>query len=473
MDLLQVKSNQIVNARGQSVRLRGTAVGGWMNMENFINGYPGNESGIRMAAVEMLGARKAEFLFERWLDYFLNEDDIRFIKQSGANVVRLALNYRHFESDAEPFKFLEKGFARLQQIVNWCAQHELYVILDMHSVQGSQNPDWHSDNKTRHALLWEHPHFQDRYVALWEELARRYVGNTTIAAYDVMNEPMTAQPHTPNAPHNWAALNAVQRRVVDAIRQIDPAHIIFLEGDSFGSRFEGLAAPFADNLAYSSHNYSAAGFGPGKYPGEYFGNWRDRPAYHEIFRTQPGTQFAQQQDVPLWVGEFGSVYNGPQNEIPDRLRALDDQIDIFEAFGAHWTTWTYKDVGVMGWVTLDPESEYMQLMKPVLDAKRELDTDSWMGWLPTTPAKDKLRELTDLIVETLSDPDVDAKHVHEGLRHAALSTYTGALLHPLWAKQFKGMTESDIDRVLQSFALTHCRPHDALLSIVRKHMARA
>lgn len=27
---------------------------------------------------------------------------------------------------------------------------------------------------------------------------------------------------------------------------------------------------------------------------------------------------------------------------------MDDQISMFEEFGAHWTTWTYKDVGVMG-----------------------------------------------------------------------------------------------------------------------------
>src|SRR5947208_942206 len=219
MDLLQVKGNQIVNAQGQPVRLRGTAIGGWMNMENFINGYAGNESGIRQAAAEILGPRKAEFLFERWLDYFLGEDDIRFIKQTGANVIRPALNYRHFESDAEPFAYDERAFARLDQLLQWCAQHELYVILDMHSVQGSQNPDWHSDNKTRYALFWEHAHFQDRFVALWEALARRYAGNPTIAAYDVMNEPMTAQPHTPGAPNDWDTLNRVHRRVVEAIRK--------------------------------------------------------------------------------------------------------------------------------------------------------------------------------------------------------------------------------------------------------------
>jgi endoglucanase len=47
-----------------------------------------------------------------------------------------------------------------------------------------------------------------------------------------------------------------------------------------------------------------------------------------------------------------------------------DQLDVFEDFGAHWTTWTYKDVGVMGMVELDPQSEYIERIAPILEAKR-------------------------------------------------------------------------------------------------------
>jgi len=41
MDMLLVKKDKIVNAKGKPVYLRGPNAGGWMNMENFINGYPG------------------------------------------------------------------------------------------------------------------------------------------------------------------------------------------------------------------------------------------------------------------------------------------------------------------------------------------------------------------------------------------------------------------------------------------------
>ena len=41
---------------------------------------------------------KATFFFERLLDHFFTEDDVAFMKACGATVVRLPLNYRHFES---------------------------------------------------------------------------------------------------------------------------------------------------------------------------------------------------------------------------------------------------------------------------------------------------------------------------------------------------------------------------------------
>jgi len=44
-----------------------------MNMENFINGYPGAEHALRAIMVEVLGASKAQFFFKRMLDYFLVE----------------------------------------------------------------------------------------------------------------------------------------------------------------------------------------------------------------------------------------------------------------------------------------------------------------------------------------------------------------------------------------------------------------
>ncbi|WMJ18522.1 cellulase family glycosylhydrolase [Geobacillus kaustophilus] len=129
MEMLKVTKNKITDQKGNPVQLRGTCIGGWMNMEDFINGYTGSEHALRHTVAEVIGKGKAEFLFERMQHYFFGEDDIRFIKSWGANVIRLPLNYRHFEDDEHPFTYKESGFERLDHIINLCEKYELYVIL--------------------------------------------------------------------------------------------------------------------------------------------------------------------------------------------------------------------------------------------------------------------------------------------------------------------------------------------------------
>ena len=88
LSFLHVKGRDIVDSEGQTVRLRGTCPGGWMNMEDFINGHPGAEHTLRAQMAETLGASKAQFFFDRMLDYFFNEDDVIFLRKAGASVVR-------------------------------------------------------------------------------------------------------------------------------------------------------------------------------------------------------------------------------------------------------------------------------------------------------------------------------------------------------------------------------------------------
>ena len=51
---------------------------------------------------------------------------------------------------------------------------DLRMFLDLHAFPGYQNQHWHSDNPTHIAAFWQHPHFQDRVVNLWQAFATRY-----------------------------------------------------------------------------------------------------------------------------------------------------------------------------------------------------------------------------------------------------------------------------------------------------------
>jgi endoglucanase len=488
MDILQTKGNLIIDAKGNNIQLRGTCIGGWMNLENFIDGFPGTEHGIRESITKVLGKSKAEFLFQRLLDYFFNEGDIKFIKECGATVVRLPLNYRHFEDDRETFRYKEEGFKRLDTVLGWCEDHELYVILDLHSLPGWQNSHWHSDNDRGVSLFWNDIYYQDRTVALWKEIAGRYKERAVVAGYNIMNEPCTNTTdgdYPFNAYENynpdWDSMNRFYSRVVKEIRAIDNRHIIFLEGDNYSRLFSGLAAPFAENLVYSSHNYILAGFGPGPYPGKFGvykadlleddGYW-DRDRQVNEFGAHEGTKFSQKYNVPLWVGEFGAQYNGPLEEIPDRLRAMDDQLGVFEDFGAHWTTWTYKDVGVMGWLTLDPDSEYMKLISPVQEKKKLLGAENFTGRFAVSPAKKEVDSLAGLMEKIIGDPGLNHDTNNTCLSLVTLAGYAAALLQPQYAALFKDRTLEEIDRIMQCFDIKNCRVNEGLIAILKKHMKK-
>ena len=190
-----------------------------MNMENFITGYPATEQAQREAIRAILGDELYEAFFDRFLAYFFTEDDARYVSSLGLNLMRPAINYRHFEDDMHPFVLKEQGFEHLDRVIDACARHGIYTILDLHALPGAQNQHWHSDNPTHVALFWEHKHFQDRAVWLWERFAERYKGNPWVAGYNVMNEP---------ADPTGTRIEPFYRSVADAIREIDPDHSLFL-----------------------------------------------------------------------------------------------------------------------------------------------------------------------------------------------------------------------------------------------------
>src|SRR4030095_4802039 len=111
LTFLRVQQSKIANGRDETILLRGCCLGGWMNMENFIIGYPGYETGLRSGIERVMGKEKAQFFFERFLHYFIQQEDLSFIKSLGCNVIRISLNYRHFEDDHRPFEYKTEGVA--------------------------------------------------------------------------------------------------------------------------------------------------------------------------------------------------------------------------------------------------------------------------------------------------------------------------------------------------------------------------
>ncbi len=460
MDFLNISSGKIVDQQKRQVHLHGVNIGGWMNLENFINGFPGSESALRALMAREIGTEKATFFFDRLLDYFFNEDDIRFLHNAGVNVVRLPLNYRHFENDSTPYEYSEKGFERLNQILEWCEKYGIYVLLDLHSVQGWQNCDWHCDNSSRNTQFWGQKVFQDRFYALWKEIAHRYCGRSVIAAYNLINEPLSNAPFgrfldDEKYQADWPNFNRIYREAIQTIRSVDPDHIIMLEGDYYSVLFEKIDRPIDSNILFSSHNYLSIGTSPlEKYPTQIDGILWNKEQIKKQFVETEAYRITTQFQIPLLVSEFGFHNHHANRKIGPQIYAFADQIHAYNECNIHWTFWTYKDISSMGWIQLNPESEYLHTIKPLLDAKNVLQTD--FGWLSGFhgDVKIHINALNKIISSFL--PQVDPATNKRYFAQAAMSTYTADQLQWQFVNAFTNTTETQIDKILQSFQLKNC-----------------
>jgi endoglucanase len=451
--LLRVDGTHLMTDDGTPVTLRGVGLGGWMNMENFITGYPFTESLQRKALRKALGPEGYERFFDRFLSVFFDEEDARLLASLGLNSLRIPFNYRHFEDDDRPFEIKEQGFARLDRVVEACGRQGIYTILDLHALPGAQNQHWHSDNPTHWAHFWTHRHFQDRAVHLWEAIADHYKDDPWVAGYNPVNEPGDA---------SGEVIGPFYRRLEAAIRAVDPRHVLFLDGNRYSTDFDVLGDPLP-NAVYTAHDYALPGLADGgPYPGKTRGRYVDRDVVEKTFLAR--TEYMRRTGTPVWIGEFGPVYTGEPERDEHRYRVLNDQLEIYGEHAASWALWTYKDIGLQGLVYAAPDSPYVRRIQPVLEKKARLGVDSW----GSTDAG--IRRILEPIESTFAEEFPDFDPFPWGAQRIALLVRHILLAEPMVAdfgRCFEGLSPEEAEALAVSFRLDHCVPRRRLIDILR------
>jgi len=455
---LKVDGRHLATRAGRRVLLQGVGLGGWMNMENFITGFPGTETLHRAALARVLGEEGTRRFFDRFLEVFFGEADAAFIASLGLNVVRLAVSYRHFDDDLAPFELKDDGFRLLDRAIERCARHGLYTVIDLHALPGCQNQRWHSDNPTHRAAFWSYKHFQDRVIHLWRALALRYRDQPWVAGYNPINEPGDV---------SGAAIGPFYRRLHDAIRAVDPDHILFLEGNRYSLDFHVFGEPWPHTV-YTLHDYALPGlYDGGDYPGTSRGTYVDRDVIEKTFLAR--TEYMRRTGTPIWVGEFGPVYPGDPRGDAMRRQVLADQLEIYRRHDAGWALWTYKDIGLQGLVCAAPDSDYLQRIRPVLERKARLGVDAWGS--SDTGVRDLLAPIEATFRREFPRfdpfPFGQRSWIHGLVRHILLAE---PLLED-FARCFEGVSAAEAEAFADAFRFDRCVRREALLEVVRKAVA--
>ncbi|MBK8175676.1 MAG: glycoside hydrolase family 5 protein [Rhodospirillales bacterium] len=323
---VSVKGRALIAPDGQPLRIKGINLANWLVPEGYLFDFEGARSAraITMILNQLMGDLETRRFWRRFRDSYVTRDDIQFIKDSGFNAVRIPFSYRLFVGSGLPPALEGVGYRLLDQVIGWCREAGLYAILDLHAAPGGQTGSV-MDDSWGYPYVYEDAASQDLTVRLWRALAERYKGETAVLGYDLLNEPIADY-------LNVAALNPklepLFKRITAAIREVDPNHLIIIEGTRWGSDFSVFGPPFDDKLVYSFHKY-----------------WVE-PTPDAI---QPYIEFRNKYDVPLFMGESGEA----SNAWIKAMRVLLERHDI------GWAFWPYKGLDTSAAVvSVSPSAEW-------------------------------------------------------------------------------------------------------------------
>ena len=304
-------------------------------------------------------------------DSFIVRDDIKRIKDMGYDHVRLPIDYEVFET--EDGERIGEGYNRVHEIIGWTREYDLPVILDLHRAYGYDFNDAGDDAKN---MLFSDEAVQDRFVRLWENIAREYMQYDNVA-FELLNEVVEDK--------NADAWNRLIARALSAIRAIAPDTPVIYGGIKWNSADTiRLLEPVTDpNVIVTFHFYEPLVFthqhahwmpvmeqiGDVYYPDD-MSRYRHNS---DILGGQGETVLASKCDhmdieylremvqiavdsarelgaKHLYVGEYGVIDKAPAG---DMLRWMADTIQVFKENNIGCALWSYKlmDFGIDLWDT--------------------------------------------------------------------------------------------------------------------------
>ena len=253
---VRVDGEYLIEPDGDTLFIKGTNLGNWLNPEGYMFGFSKTNSAAMIDRMfcELVGPDFTAEFWKMFKDNYVTREDIGFIASTGANTIRVPFHYKLFtDEDYMGLKSDQDGFKRLDDVIGWCREFGLYVILDMHDAPGGQTGD-NIDDSYGYPWLFESEESQKLFCRIWRDIAEYYRNEPVVLGYDLINEPVA--PYFENVDELNALLEPLHKRVTAVIREVDPNHIIMLGAPQWNGNF----APFTDwtyddNIMYTCHRY--------------------------------------------------------------------------------------------------------------------------------------------------------------------------------------------------------------------------
>lgn len=329
---ITTKGKDIIGVDGKPFLMKGTNLGNWLVPEGYMFKFEWANSArlINEVIAELVGPEAAKAFWKKYLDVYITQDDIHYLKSIGVNSIRVPFNYRLFTSE----NYMgdndsTRGFKYLDRVVKWCKAEGIYVLFDMHCAPGGQTGD-NIDDGYGYPFLFEDEVSQQQCANIWRRIAAHYKNETIIMGYDLLNEPIA---HYFDKDKLNPLLEPVYKKIAAAIREVDQNHILFLGGAQWDSNFKPFGKPFDKKLVYTFHKYWTA---------------TTKDVIQEYI------DFRDKYNVPIYCGETGE---NDDDWIMNFRKTLDEN-------NIGWHYWPYKKIdNTSGIVTFKVPQYYEEVRK--------------------------------------------------------------------------------------------------------------
>ena len=282
--------------------------------------YDSNNQPVRIAGINWYGFETTD-LVAHGLSVQDYKTILQTIKNEGYNTVRIPFSNQMVETPGTnlnitywanfgPANTDLQGLNSLQvldKIVTYAGTVGLKIILDNHRSEAGNSAE-------SNGLWYTSAYPESNWIADWQALATRYLGNPTVIGMDLRNEPHNAYSGGScwdcGGANDW---HLAAERGGNAVQAINPNLLLFVEGTDaynndyywWGGNLEGVAnSPVTlsvpHQLVYSAHDY-----GPNEYGQTWF-NGSTTPASLDSVWTTHWAYISQQGIAPVWLGEFGT-----------------------------------------------------------------------------------------------------------------------------------------------------------------------
>ena len=143
----------------------------------------------------------------------LTEDLVLAAKDAGFKSIRIPVSYLSMIDDNNGYKIDSSWLYRVQQVVDYCVDNDMYAIVNMHGDgYTTVNGGWllcGSGNQTQ---------IKAKYKACWEQIADRFKNYDEHLIFESMNEEFDGTYGTPSRTA-YANINAYNQIFVDTVRK--------------------------------------------------------------------------------------------------------------------------------------------------------------------------------------------------------------------------------------------------------------